>query len=584
IAGSEIMTTVTDSDGYYEFTDVPPGDYSLTAQKTAEYLGKASHISVTVEEPVVVDIVLTGVADIVGTVLLEGLEDNSGVLVYIAGTSYMAMSDSDGSYMISDVPVGTYELVTNAYEYEAAKTAVALETAGADAEVQVITLKKTGAIIGRIVDAVSGAALKNVTVKSLSEQVDTTDADGVFTLDNIPAGSARLSLTLSGYDVRWVEVPSIRSGELTTLPDDVKMYAEGTTPPEEEEQFKEYHTISGTISYVSTETNTLGEPVPGEPIPFARVSILNPDETPTGITTFADGDGHYSLPAVQYGSYKLQFISENLPTVMYDLLIYDDDITFNVHANNTGWVIPGRTDSVLANMDITMASIPAGSFMMGTDEGDFRERPVHIVTLDAFEMSATEITQAQYEAIMNTNPSSFTGDDRLPVETVSWYDAVIFCNTLSDLACLDRCYNLISWECDFTKNGFRLPTEAEWEYACGAGAGTKYYTGDDESDLDRAGWYSGNSFAIHPVGQKEPNAWGLFDMHGNIWEWCNDWGGENYYNESPIHNPIGTLSGTYRVLRGGSVANDANACQTANRNWVNPVTFSGVMGFRVVMR
>ena len=171
----------------------------------------------------------------------------------------------------------------------------------------------------------------------------------------------------------------------------------------------------------------------------------------------------------------------------------------------------------------TMVAIPSGNFQMGSLEGGSNEQPIHAVALSAFYMSSTEITQGQFQARMGTNPSYFTGDDSRPVENVTWFDAVTFCNMLSTNQGLEPCYNLSTWTCDFSKNGYRLPTEAEWEYACRAGTTTRYHTGDNESNLALAGWYGGNSSStLHPVAQKQGNPWGLYDMHGNVWEWCND--------------------------------------------------------------
>jgi formylglycine-generating enzyme required for sulfatase activity len=195
---------------------------------------------------------------------------------------------------------------------------------------------------------------------------------------------------------------------------------------------------------------------------------------------------------------------------------------------------------------IRMVRIPGGTFEMGSTDGDKDEIPVHTVTLSAFEMSATEITQGQYKAVMGKNPSHFTGDDNLPVESVSWNDAVSFCRALSQK----------------TGSEFRLPTEAEWEYACRAGTTTKYSLGDNASDLARAGWYfSNSSLKTHPVGQKTPNAWGLYDMHGNVWEWCSDWYGN--YPSGSVTNPMGAQTGPYRVIRGGGWCNYVYNCRSA---------------------
>ena len=153
-----------------------------------------------------------------------------------------------------------------------------------------------------------------------------------------------------------------------------------------------------------------------------------------------------------------------------------------------------------------------------------------------FEIGVFEVVQSQYKAVMGKNPSYFRKTDKGPVEKVSWYDAVRFCNKLSDLAHLEKCYYEETWDLDSTKNGFRLPTEDEWEYACRAGTNTKYYAGDDESSLSRVGWYYKNSNSrSQPVGEKEPNVWGLYDMHGNVWEWCSKGvlcGGSWYSNAS----------------------------------------------------
>jgi formylglycine-generating enzyme required for sulfatase activity len=179
----------------------------------------------------------------------------------------------------------------------------------------------------------------------------------------------------------------------------------------------------------------------------------------------------------------------------------------------------------------------------GIDEGQ------HRVTVRSFFMGKYEVTQEEYQELMGTNPSHFRGFN-LPVEQVSWYDAVEYCNRRSERDKLKPAYTKSrgSADCDWQANGYRLPTEAEWEYACRAGTASPYYTG---CFVDKAGWYNKNSGGItHPVGQKEPNSWGLYDMHGNIWEWCWDWYGE--YDLHPQTNPVGPAQGDTRVARGGS--------------------------------
>ncbi len=244
-----------------------------------------------------------------------------------------------------------------------------------------------------------------------------------------------------------------------------------------------------------------------------------------------------------------------------------------------------------------MALIPAGTFRMGNitayPEGSAYETPVHEVTISrAFLMGITEVTQAEYDAVMWSNPSYFKGLD-LPVEGLYWFEAVSFCNELSRRQGLDTCYsgsgtNIV---CDFTANGYRLPTEAEWEYACRAGTETDFYTGNEthsgssplDPALDRVGWYSGNSgMSTHPVGEKEPNAFGLYDMHGNVSEWCWDWFGRSYYTSDPVVDPIGPGMAPSKVFRGGSSADKPYELRSSYRYSPSPAQRNSNMGFRVV--
>ena len=222
-----------------------------------------------------------------------------------------------------------------------------------------------------------------------------------------------------------------------------------------------------------------------------------------------------------------------------------------------------------SGVKLEMIAIPGGSFLMGSE--DFTNtKPVHKVALLPFHIGKFQVTQAQWKAVMKTNPSHFKGDN-LPVEQVSWDDAVSFCEKLSKQ----------------TGQTYRLPTEAEWEYACLAGSTGKYCFGDDESLLKDYAWYAGNSDRqTHPVGEKLPNNWGLHDMHGNVWEWCQDWYGSNYYAElakqGEAINPQGPAKGDYRVLRGGSwfdLQMDARAVYRDSNLAANRLSD---IGFRVV--
>jgi len=213
--------------------------------------------------------------------------------------------------------------------------------------------------------------------------------------------------------------------------------------------------------------------------------------------------------------------------------------------------------------------IAAGSYMMGSNNGDSDEKPVHTVRLTKpFWMAKTEVTQAQYEQVMGSNPSRFKGAD-LPVESVSWNDAMEFCRKLT---ALERQAGRLPEGFEYT-----LPTEAQWEYACRAGT-----TGDYAGNLDSMGWYSSNSGSkTHPVGTKQANAWGLYDMHGNVWEWCSDLYGS--YPSGSVTDPRGASSGSNRVNRGGSWNNGASSCRSANRSWSAPAFRDRTLGFRVCL-
>jgi len=254
-----------------------------------------------------------------------------------------------------------------------------------------------------------------------------------------------------------------------------------------------------------------------------------------------------------------------------------------------------------------MVFVPGGSFEMGDDEGWDNARPVHTVILSDFYIGKYTVTQEQYQAVMGNNPSYFTSSpatgevqSKRPVECVSWYDTLVFCNKLSIMAGLSPAYRIsgstnpndwgiipnwdynIAWdavEIVAGSNGYRLPTEAQWEYACRAGTTTAYNTGDTISD--NTGWYNSNSGdKTHEVGKKSANAWGLHDMHGNVWEWCWDWYGS--YSSGAQTNPVGADSGYYRVLRGGSWNYSAGYTRSSCRDYNSPENNDYGIGFRLV--
>jgi formylglycine-generating enzyme required for sulfatase activity len=218
-------------------------------------------------------------------------------------------------------------------------------------------------------------------------------------------------------------------------------------------------------------------------------------------------------------------------------------------------------------VNLELVKVAAGSFQMGSNQSE-NEKPIHQVTLNAFRMSKYPITQKQYQAVMGNNLSRFQSDQNCPVEQVSWDEAVAFCKKLSQM----------------TGQNVKLPSEAQWEYACRAGSHTKYCFGDNINQLGNYAWYDMNSGTkTHPVGEKSPNHWGLYDMHGNVWEWCEDLYHGNY-NGAP-NDGTAWLKDTARLAicrRGGSwYSNDIDCC-SANRDWFYS-RGNEYIGFRVVV-
>ena len=274
--------------------------------------------------------------------------------------------------------------------------------------------------------------------------------------------------------------------------------------------------------------------------------------------------------------------------------------------SSAGPVMAQSEKEITNSIGMKLVLIPKGTFQMGSplsQEGRFAMEEQHEVTLSKdFYLGVTEITQAQYQKVMGENPSYFQGDkvqgdsSNHPVEQVSWGDAVEFCKKLSDFP-----------EEKQAGRVYRLPTEAEWEYACRAGSKTAYSFGDNNRDLGNHAWFGNNSgskeldtaalwarlkdnpqeyadtlfsagCATHPVGEKKANAWGLYDMHGNVREWCSDWYG--HYPKVAVSDPTGVREGSYRVYRGGGWFSGAAGCRSADRDGGDPSNRRDYIGFR----
>ncbi len=274
------------------------------------------------------------------------------------------------------------------------------------------------------------------------------------------------------------------------------------------------------------------------------------------------------LKDLQVGEYEITaksngYISQTTKIVINEEKTTVEDITLKQSNNGNNNYLGGTTSGL--NSD-NMIYVEGGTFMMGSNEGEADEKPVHSVTVNSFYISKYEVTQKEWINIMGSNPSYFKGDN-LPVERVSWNDVQEFIKKLNQK----------------TGQKYRLPTEAEWEYAARGGNKSNGYKYSGSNNKDEVAWYYNNSNSkTHEVGTKAPNELGIYDMTGNVWEWCSDWYDENYYKNSPSNNPKGPNSGDYRVLRGGSWNYYDSYGRSVNRSRSFPNNWNDNDGFRLV--
>ena len=342
----------------------------------------------------------------------------------------------------------------------------------------------------------------------------------------------------------------------------------------------------GTGKYIQGQKITLETTTPG---PGVEIRYTTNGTTPTGSSTL------YTAP-----------------------ITLNNTITLKAIAIKSGLINSAVLEVTYTVIPLEMILIYSGTFQMGsptTEIGRYSNETQHSVTLTKnFNMGKYQVTQEQYECVMGTNPSYFHGGTgrepatgevqaKRPVEYVTWYDAVEFCNKLSEIVGLQPVYTITgivrhtdgyitsaTVTPDWNKNGYRLPTEAEWEYACRAGKTTAFNDGTNDwnSFPDTLGWYTGNSNTgmtykgTHEVGKKTANVWGLHDMHGNVYEWCWDWYGASYYSSSPSSDPTGPDTSASRVIRGGSWGSDAQYLRSAYRRDSIPSNRGNGFGFRLL--
>ena len=375
--------------------------------------------------------------------------------------------------------------------------------------------------------------------------VTKADVNGLL-LKNIPAGSHIIKVVKEGFTTQQkpVEVATGKVLRHTVQPFSPKMEI--------------------------TETGTKG----GDQ-PVMKVGVLIVQSLPITCRIEIPGleegswdkkEDEWKARKARVGNYRGTFRA--LGKAVEGAFTIDEGVTTRIFVNIMEGTFEVKKRGSLSSVDldgVTMEFIliQPGSFTMGSNQSN--ENPAHKVNLTKpYYLSKYEVTQEQWEKVMGGNPSQFK-DTKNPVENVSWTDCQSFVAKLKEKV---------------PGRAFRLPTEAEWEYACRAGTTGDYCYGDGEGTLAEYAWYNSNSNSTtHPVGEKKPNAWGLYDMHGNVWEWCADWYGD--YPATAVGDPQGSSPGSDRVVRGGSWGSYAAYCRAASRNFDNPSGTSHGLGLRL---
>jgi formylglycine-generating enzyme required for sulfatase activity len=320
------------------------------------------------------------------------------------------------------------------------------------------------------------------------------------------------------------------------------------------------------------------------------INSINPGIAPSGETVIITGNyfgnagsetcyvmfGNYKAVATQWGKTQIMAVVPEMPSGAIQVYVSLD----GYESNKFNFTVQSK-----AVVIVPMVEIPPGSFMMGSDDpnkgGD--AFPSHRVYLtNALQVAKTEISQAQYKKVMSQSNPSAIKDDNNPVEQLTFYQAIDFCNRLSKLEGLKECYKVngenVTW--DISANGYRLLTEAEWEYACRAGStGTFGKRAGAEGNIEELAWTTDNTKSIQHIGLKKPNDFGLYDMHGNVAEWV--WDYYDFYENVDMTNPTGPSEGVERCFRGGSYRDAPQSCTNFIRNAVNGLQYHYYIGFRV---
>ncbi|MDE5574793.1 MAG: carboxypeptidase regulatory-like domain-containing protein [Bacteroidales bacterium] len=553
----------TAQDGSFRFTQLSSGSYMLKAQKTGYKAYSSEQIQLVDGQKLTVDDIRMEVdvrfAAIQGKVTDKKTEKPlAGVMVEVLPIGKQALTAEDGTYRLDSINAGTYTLSAKKEGYvDVTKENVQLV---AEQELSMDLVMEEAAslasIQGKVTDKATGAPLSGVTVAIKDGNLQTTTAqDGSYRIDNLNPGTYTLTAQKEGYLDFTQE--SVVLTEDQTLDLNIEMEAKVL-----------FALIQGKVTDKAT----------GAPLSEVSMEIL-----PGGKQVRTSQDGSYRMDSLTPGTYTLKAKKDGYTDFARESIVLTADQTLTLDIEMEA---KGSNDDPENNTDYTetafginleMVYVEGGTFQMGaTSEQDemwpnMDEFPVRTVKVNSYHIGKFEVTQAQWKAVMGSNPSEFKGDN-LPVDNITWFDANEFCTKLSEQ----------------TGKKYVLPTEAQWEYAARGGKNSQGFVYAGSNNADEVAWTNENSdFKTHPVGTKKANELGLYDMSGNISEWCSDWYGSNDMDEAPYDendtdNPQGPSTGTYRVYRGGVYEMEPWMCRVSKRGAGFP-TNDANMGFRVAV-
>lgn len=462
-----------------------------------------------------------------------------------------ALTDAAGQYQFTGLAEGTYTVSARAPGFSSGAPATrAITAAGSNTQdLMLVPLVATGSLNGTVRNTTTNAAIAGATVQLWTGNnntngapyaTTTTNASGTYALAALPAGPYTMRASAAGY-----QTGSPVNKTVVTNTGNVQDFA---LSPQQITG-----SLGGTVRNATTNAAIAGATV-------QLWSGSNNTGGPPYATATTSVGGTFAFAALPQGPYTLRASAANYQTGS----LVNKSVVGNATNVQDLTLTPQSSGGTITLNDFSL--IPAGTFAMGSTNGLSHERPVHNVTITRpFYLQRTEVTQAQWQAVMGSNPSFFTAcGPACPVERVSWVDVQQFITKLNQMN---------------PGVTYRLPTEAEWEYAARAGT-----TGDYGGNgiLNDMGWWSGNSGGrTQPVARKLPNAAGLHDMHGNVWEWVQDWYSASYYSASPAQDPPGPATGSSRVLRGGSWNHSASNLRSAFRTLDSPSLRNNHVGFRL---